>query len=80
MRAIPSCPFCQAVTVKLVLDGDHFLTNLDYFHCATCSYRWRTPKLDDTPAAVRGDGSAPASSRIESFVSIPEGVRLRSSQ
>jgi hypothetical protein len=35
VAAFPSCPFCGAATVKLVLDADHSLTELDAFHFGT---------------------------------------------
>ena len=45
MPKFPNCPFCRAVTVKLVLDADIRLAGLDAFHCATCSNRWCTPRV-----------------------------------
>ena len=50
MPEFPRCPFCGAVTVKLVLDADQSLTELDAFLCTTCSNRWCTPRVTTTPA------------------------------
>ena len=41
----PNCPFCGAATVKVVLEADSALAELDAFLCSTCSNRWCTPRV-----------------------------------
>ena len=45
MPEFPNCPFCGAATVKVVLEADNALAELDAFLCSTCSNRWCTPRV-----------------------------------
>ena len=44
MADFPSCPFCSATSVKLVLAAVGSLSDLDSFVCTVCNNRWCAPK------------------------------------